>query len=168
MSWRTGIAVLSFFALVAVIQFPRLAEYVRDLNAPTTRVSVPDPVIASPADLSTPQADSGNPTGVTVTDENLTEDELKLLALDYINEDRKLHGLEPVALGDNAAAQMHANPIPVLPLVGSISTVRGVIRSSCSAASIIALAIRSFTLPQGLYDSSLARMVASPDPSLLI
>ncbi len=100
---------LSFFALVAVVQYPALADYVREFNSPTTKVSVPDPVIASPALTGTPSPESGNPAGVTVTGDDLTNDELKLLALDYINEDRRLHGLEPVELGDNTAAQLHAD-----------------------------------------------------------
>ncbi len=108
MSWRTGIAVLSFFALVAVIQYPRLADYVRDLSESPTSVGVPDPVIASPAETGTPAADSRQPISRSVVDSELTVDELKLLALDYINEDRKLHGLTPVTMGDNEAAQLHA------------------------------------------------------------
>ncbi len=108
MSWRTGIAILSFFALVAVIQYPRIAEYVRELSEQPTSVGVPDPVIASPADSGTPSAESRSPISRTVVDSQLTADELKLLALDYINEDRRLHGLEPVSMGDNEAAQLHA------------------------------------------------------------
>lgn len=108
MSWRTGIAVLSFFALVAVIQYPRIAEYVRELSEPVTTVGVPDPVIAAPADTGTPSAGSRQPISQTVNDSQLTVDELKLLALDYINEDRRLHGLSAVVLGDNEAAQLHA------------------------------------------------------------
>src|SRR3954447_532237 len=46
--------------------------------------------------------------------------------------------------------------MPVLPDVASTMVVRpGSIRPSASAASIIATPIRSFTLPAGLYDSSL-------------
>ncbi len=108
MSWRTGIAILSFFALVAVIQFPRIAEYVRELSEPVTIVGVPEPVIAAPADNRTPSADSTPPISRVVTDSELSVDELKLLALDYINEDRKLHGLNPVVMGTNVAAQLHA------------------------------------------------------------
>ncbi len=108
MSWRTGITIISFFALVAVIQYPRLADYVRDLSEPSTNIAVPDPVIAAPSSSGTPLADNGQPLGVAVTDDELTIDELKLLALDFINEDRKLHGLSPVAMGDNEAAQLHA------------------------------------------------------------
>lgn len=108
MSWRTGIAVLSFFALVAVIQYPRIAEYIRELSEPSTTVAVPDPVIAAPADNGTPSADSTPPINRTVVDSDITVEELKLLALDYINEDRRLHGLETVVLGENEAAQLHA------------------------------------------------------------
>ena len=46
--------------------------------------------------------------------------------------------------------------MPVLPLVGSSSTVSGSIWPSRSAASIMATPMRSFTLPQGLKLSSLA------------
>ena len=51
-------------------------------------------------------------------------------------------------------------PIPVLPLVGSIKTVSLLINPFCSASSIIALAIRSLTLPAGLNDSTLAIILA--------
>lgn len=54
-----------------------------------------------------------------------------------------------------------ARAIPVLPLVGSRMMVSGVIRSAVSAASIMATPIRSFTLPIGLKDSTLASTVAS-------
>ena len=54
-----------------------------------------------------------------------------------------------------------ARPMPVLPLVGSMMTESGVSRPEASAASIIARAMRSFTLPAGLKASSLARMTAS-------
>lgn len=108
MSWRTGIAVLSFFALVAVIQFPRISEYVRELSEPVTTVGAPAPVIAAPADTGTPSAETRQPISRTVNDSQITVEELKLLALDYINEDRKLHGLTPVVIGENEAAQLHA------------------------------------------------------------
>ena len=55
--------------------------------------------------------------------------------------------------------------MPVLPDVGSTMTLSpGVMSPSASAASIIARPMRSFTLPAGLADSSLPRMVA-PVPS---
>jgi len=66
------------------------------------------------------------------------------------------------------AAQMKARPMPVLPLVGSITTVSFVIKPCLSAVVIIDKAIRSFTLPQGFLDSSFARTVALFEPSLLI
>ena len=47
-------------------------------------------------------------------------------------------------------------------------TVFGFIEPCFSAAFIMDKAILSFTLPQGLKDSSLARMVAFSEPSLLI
>ncbi len=51
--------------------------------------------------------------------------------------------------------------MPVLPLVGSIRVVLpGVIRPAFSAASIIDRPMRSLTLPAGLNDSSLPRIVA--------
>ena len=46
--------------------------------------------------------------------------------------------------------------MPVLPLVGSISTLPGPILPACSSASIIATPIRSFTEAIGLKNSSLA------------
>src|SRR5438067_5835499 len=57
--------------------------------------------------------------------------------------------------------------MPVLPLVGSISVIPGLILPSRSAASIIALAMRSLTLHSGFMFSSLARIVAThPSVSL--
>ena len=51
--------------------------------------------------------------------------------------------------------------MPVLPLVGSTSTVfPGAILPSRSSASIIATPMRSFTLPIGLKNSSLNRRSA--------
>ena len=55
------------------------------------------------------------------------------------------------------AAQTNASAIPVLPEVDSTIVLRpGSMRPSASAASIIATPILSFTLPAGLYASSLA------------
>src|ERR1019366_1773834 len=51
--------------------------------------------------------------------------------------------------------------MPVLPLVGSTSTVSGPIRPSRSAASIIDTPIRSLTLEAGLNISSLATTPAT-------
>ena len=50
--------------------------------------------------------------------------------------------------------------MPVLPEVGSISTVCGPIAPAASIASIIDTPMRSFTLPAGLKYSSLARISA--------
>ena len=50
--------------------------------------------------------------------------------------------------------------MPVLPLVGSTSTVSGPMRPASSAASTMLTPMRSFTLPSGLKDSSLASTVA--------
>ncbi len=50
--------------------------------------------------------------------------------------------------------------MPVLPLVGSIRTVSGLICPACSSASIIATPIRSLTEAMGLKNSSLASTVA--------
>ncbi len=50
--------------------------------------------------------------------------------------------------------------MPVLPDVGSISTVSALIRPAFSIAMTIAAPMRSFTLAAGLKYSSLARMVA--------
>ncbi len=58
------------------------------------------------------------------------------------------------------AAATKASAIPVLPDVGSISTVSGLMTPDCSIAVIIAAPMRSFTLPAGLKYSSLARIVA--------
>ncbi len=54
------------------------------------------------------------------------------------------------------AAATKAKAIPVLPLVGSISTVSGPIFPACSSASIMATPMRSFTEASGLKNSSLA------------
>ncbi len=53
-----------------------------------------------------------------------------------------------------------ARPIPVFPLVGSTSVEPGWSVPRRSASSIMDRAIRSFTLPPGFWDSTLARMVA--------
>jgi hypothetical protein len=61
------------------------------------------------------------------------------------------------------AAQTKARAIPVLPLVGSTIVVSpGRMRPSCSAASIIAAPIRSFTEAIGLSDSSFTTISAEP------
>src|SRR3990172_12948626 len=52
--------------------------------------------------------------------------------------------------------------MPVLPLVGSTIVSPGLIRPSPSAASIMLRAIRSFTLPAGLCDSTFATTSAAP------
>ena len=58
------------------------------------------------------------------------------------------------------AAATKASAMPVLPNVGSISTEPGPIFPSRSSASIIDTPMRSLTLPIGLKNSSLARMLA--------
>ena len=58
-------------------------------------------------------------------------------------------------------AVTNANPIPVLPLVGSIITVSLFIFPSLIAVSIIAFATLSFTLPSGLKYSTFAIKFAS-------
>ena len=59
------------------------------------------------------------------------------------------------------AAAMAARPMPVLPEVGSMSTVSPSITPRSSASSIIAFAMRSLMEPAGLNDSTLPTMVAS-------
>src|SRR4029453_18128119 len=59
-------------------------------------------------------------------------------------------------------AQTMASPIPVLPLVGSTTVAPGRSAPRRSASSIMATAMRSFTLPPGLSDSSLPSTVAPP------
>src|SRR5437773_2502136 len=54
--------------------------------------------------------------------------------------------------------------MPVLPLVGSTIVEPGLTRPCCSAASSIASAIRSLTLPPGFSDSSLATTLAPHGP----
>ncbi len=58
------------------------------------------------------------------------------------------------------AAETKANPIPVLPLVGSIIVAPGFKTPLFSAFSIIERATLSFTLPNGLKYSILARSLA--------
>ena len=53
-----------------------------------------------------------------------------------------------------------ARPIPVLPDVGSMSTVSSSMSPAASAASIMARAARSFTEPVGLKDSTFPSSVA--------
>ena len=50
--------------------------------------------------------------------------------------------------------------MPVLPLVGSMMTVSFLRMPRFSASSIIAMPMRSLTLPSGLKNSHLSRMVA--------
>ena len=54
------------------------------------------------------------------------------------------------------AAQVKARPMPVLPLVGSIIKVSGLIRPAASASLIMFTPIRSFTDQSGLKFSNLA------------
>ena len=109
MSWTTGIAILSFFALVSVIQYPRVVEFARDLSGSEMTIAVPDPVIAARSTMESPAAGQGDSPTRAVAKSDLTVDDLKLLVLEYINEDRKLFGLSPVEIGDNEAAQQHAD-----------------------------------------------------------
>lgn len=48
------------------------------------------------------------PTDTPIPDTESTSDELRLFALSLINNDRRAHGLPPVVLGSNPAAQLHA------------------------------------------------------------
>ena len=48
------------------------------------------------------------PTATPIPDAVATYDELRLFALSLINDDRRAHGLPPVVLGSNPAAQLHA------------------------------------------------------------
>src|SRR6266849_3812019 len=57
---------------------------------------------------------------------------------------------------------MSARPMPVLPAVASTIVPPGVRRPSFSAARMIPLAARSFTLPPGLRYSNLAYTAAAP------
>ena len=59
------------------------------------------------------------------------------------------------------AAAIAARPMPVLPDVGSMRTVSSFTLPAFTASSIIAFAMRSFTEPAGLNNSTLPRMVAS-------
>ncbi len=59
------------------------------------------------------------------------------------------------------AAATNASAMPVLPLVGSMMTVSFLSTPRLSASSIMAIPMRSLTLPSGLKNSHLRRMVAS-------
>ena len=59
------------------------------------------------------------------------------------------------------AAQTNASAMPVLPLVGSTMMLSALSLPACSAASIIAMPMRSLTLPSGLKNSHLSAIVAS-------
>ena len=59
-------------------------------------------------------------------------------------------------------AETSARPTPVLPLVGSMIVAPGLSTPSFSAASTIASAMRSFTLPPGLKNSPFASAFAPP------
>src|SRR5450759_1205247 len=69
-------------------------------------------------------------------------------------------GMTMVHLYPRAAHTM-ARPMPVLPLVGSRMMVSGLIDPARSAASIIDRPIRSFTLCEGFWNSSLASTSAT-------
>ena len=58
------------------------------------------------------------------------------------------------------AAATNASAMPVLPLVGSMITVSFLSMPRFSASSIIAMPMRSLTLPSGLKNSHFSRMVA--------
>ena len=78
-------------------------------DAASTPSPTPEPVSAvlptvTPTPTSTPL-----PTATPTPDAVATYDELRLFALSLINDDRQSHGLPPVVLGSNPAAQMHAN-----------------------------------------------------------
>lgn len=109
MSVKTGIAVLFFFALVGVIQYPNVVEFVQDMSATDQTVAVPNPVIAAPGNPGSPGSNLDPSPTRSVSKSDLTVEDLKLLALEYINEDRRLYNLEPVVMGSNPAAQMHAD-----------------------------------------------------------
>ena len=59
------------------------------------------------------------------------------------------------------------NPIPVFPEVGSMMVSPGFSNPSCSAFSIILRAIRSFTLPPGLKNSSFTNTSAESSGTIL-
>ena len=59
-------------------------------------------------------------------------------------------------------AETSASPTPVLPLVGSMIVAPGLSVPSFSAAAIIAAAMRSFTLPPGLKNSTFTSTFAPP------
>ena len=65
------------------------------------------------------------------------------------------------------AAQTIASAIPVLPLVGSTTTVSGPMRPAACAASIMDTPMRSLTLLAGLKNSSLAATSAAA-PSVIL
>lgn len=110
MSWRTGILVLFFFALVGVIQYPRVTEFVQDVTAVERKIEVPLPGVAAPGagEALFQQPIEARADTRLVPESQLTTNDLALMALEYINTDRALHGLAPVMMGSNPAAQLHA------------------------------------------------------------
>ena len=76
-----------------------IAATVQSITA-TDATSTPSP---SPNTVST-----ALPTATPIPDAVATYDELRLFALSLINDDRRAHGLPPVVLGSNPAAQLHA------------------------------------------------------------
>jgi uncharacterized protein YkwD len=108
LKWSTGIAVLFFLALVAVIRNPGIIDTIYEVSGlEEEHVLVPDPAFAGVTASSTPEGVA--PTPRSVPKSELTIDDLKILALSYINEDRAKHGLPPVTLDGNGAAQSHAD-----------------------------------------------------------
>ena len=78
--------------------------------ADATSLPAPPPM-AAPTNTPPPTATPTNtppPTATPIPDAVATYDELRLFALSLINNDRRAHGLPPVVLGSNPAAQMHA------------------------------------------------------------
>ena len=63
-----------------------------------------------------------------------------------------------ISKGYPFTAQIKERPIPVFPLLGSITIFAGVNSPFFSASSIIVIAILSFTEPAGLYFSNFANI----------
>ncbi len=95
-----AIALFLFVLVLAVTQNPGLIDRVQDTFSPDEEV-----VIHVPA---TGRNVNDGASVRSVPKSELTIADLKLHALNLINEDRRIHGVEPVFMGTNNAAQSHA------------------------------------------------------------
>lgn len=104
LNWMAGRSLLFATALLTVAACTGFETPSRDVDA-TISAAVDSTVIASNVDASPQPTSTPQPTATSIP----AIADLRLEALDAINEERSLAGLKPVVLGTNAAAQDHAN-----------------------------------------------------------